>query len=262
MLACRLSARTPIGQIVGVGAVHDRREAALARHGNELGPELRLAEVAAIARIRGVPRVLELGGVQLEDRHVERARDLPGGRPLRRGVRRASADDREDAIALERHARRDGEIRRIDATAEADRDRCPLFEPCSQRGFSPIERRVRRSSGVALHRRRKLADGASPRQGPSRAATAPRAKRLTRQPMRHSLREPIEDRGDLPPIAATLKNELKRERARRPHARAFFVCRTSPHCSRLDEALIPDADHRRLPPPRPRLLRGRTRVRV
>ena len=45
-------------------------EAARARDRHELAPELRLAEVAAIARVGRVPRVVELGGVELE--HGER----------------------------------------------------------------------------------------------------------------------------------------------------------------------------------------------
>src|SRR5215207_2950135 len=54
-------------------------------------------------------------------------------------------------------------------------------------------------------------------------------ERLTRPPSAHRLREPIESRGDLPPIAATLKNELKRERARRPSRSGIFCIHTTEH---------------------------------
>jgi hypothetical protein len=89
------------------------------------------------------------------------------------------------------------------------------------------------------------------------------------------LREPIEARGDLPPIAATLKKELKRERARRP-SRSGIICihgtdrdvwygvttnliRTSVE-ARFSDDFVEPYDHRCSQPPRQ--LCGRLHLRV
>jgi hypothetical protein len=85
VLAGGLRTRSPIGEVVGIRAVGDDLEAARAGNRHELAPELRLAEVAPVARVGRIPRVVELLGVQLEHADVERPRDISRRRPLRRG---------------------------------------------------------------------------------------------------------------------------------------------------------------------------------
>ena len=139
-------------------------------------------------------------------------------------VGRASTDDRQHAIGPERQTRRDREVGGVHPPAKADGDLGPSLEPGGEVGFPPHEAGIRRDGRFNLHDRAQV----SRRDLPSRAWTQRRApiarssERLTRQPPSHRLEEPIEARGDLPPIAATLKNELKRERARRPSRSGIF----------------------------------------
>ena len=64
-----------IAEIVGVRAVDDDRDSALTRDRRERVPQLRLAEVAAIRRIRGVAWIVHFVRRHLEHRHGELVRD-------------------------------------------------------------------------------------------------------------------------------------------------------------------------------------------
>ena len=106
-----------------------------ARRGHDVGPELRLAEVAAVGRIGRVARILQLVRVDLEELEPDRARGLARGDPLALGIRRASPDDGEHAVRAEHIDGDRREIRRVDAAAVSDRDSPLLAQPAAQLSF-------------------------------------------------------------------------------------------------------------------------------
>jgi hypothetical protein len=91
-----------LAEVVGVGAVDDRVEAADPGNRAEAQPQLGLAEVAAVGGILEVARIGQLGGVHLEQGHVEPTGQLHGHAPLDLGIRRAAPDDGKEAIGAER----------------------------------------------------------------------------------------------------------------------------------------------------------------
>src|SRR6476661_2808036 len=109
-----------IAEVIGVRPVRHDRDSALTRDRGERVPQLRLAEVAAIRRIRGVPRVIHFVGRNLEYRHAELPRDLASPLPLLARIRRAPPDDRENALSTQDTDGDAREIRGIDAAAEPD----------------------------------------------------------------------------------------------------------------------------------------------
>ena len=119
----RLLSRAMIGEIVGIRAVDDRRDPALGAHALEHRPELRLAEVAAVRRIRDVARIVHLVRVDLEHGDPRARCDIARGLPLLRGIRRAAPDHREKALGAHGLDGDAGEIRGVDAAAEAEEER-------------------------------------------------------------------------------------------------------------------------------------------
>ena len=109
-------------QIIGIGAVHDNGGAQSLRNGNHARPELGLAEVAPIRRVRGVPRILELAGVDFDDRNADGARDVARVLPLALGIGFSASDHRRHEIGAQRLDGHSREIGRIDTTAIADGD--------------------------------------------------------------------------------------------------------------------------------------------
>ena len=79
----RSLSRPVLGQVVGVGAVENRVEPALARDFAESGPELGLAEVAAIGGIGTIARIGQLTGFHFEQRNIEAPSQIDGGSVLR-----------------------------------------------------------------------------------------------------------------------------------------------------------------------------------
>ena len=109
---------------------------------DEPAPELRLTVVAAIARIRGIARIVELLGVELEHRSHRTLGDVAGRRPLARpGYDALRPMIASDVVGAERLARRHREIGGVHATAVPDRDGRVDAEPRRERA------RLRRQSG-------------------------------------------------------------------------------------------------------------------
>ena len=107
---------------------------------NQSRPELRLTEVAAVRRVGGVARIVQLVGIDLDDVEADRRGDLTRVRPLAVRIRRAASDDGEDAIGAERGNRDGGEIRRVDAAAVADGNRALRAEPVGEASFFRVGR--------------------------------------------------------------------------------------------------------------------------
>ena len=111
---------------------------------------------------RARARPVHLASIDLENRNLELIGDLAGALPLLRRVRRTSTDDSEKAFRTENLAGDQREIRRIDATTEAEQGRSRLTKPVPQRGFASEQ-----SFGVvgnhAGSRRRRACHGAGHR---------------------------------------------------------------------------------------------------
>jgi hypothetical protein len=129
VLRTRDRTRPVVAQVVRVRAVEHRGEAQRAGDGSNARPQLRLAVVAAVGRIRRVARVAHLVRVDLSHRYPELLGDAPGRLPLLGGIRRAAADDGEYPVAAQRLERDAGEVRRVDAAAKADDGRAAVGEP-------------------------------------------------------------------------------------------------------------------------------------
>src|SRR5215218_5300848 len=65
VFAGRLRPRSPVGEIVGVRPIGDGREATRLGRRDQLAPQLGLAEIAAIAGVGSVPRIIQLRRVEL-----------------------------------------------------------------------------------------------------------------------------------------------------------------------------------------------------
>jgi len=116
-----------VAQVVGVRPVGHDGYATRARGGHDVGPELRLAVVAAVGRIGRVARILQLGRIDLEDLESDRARGLACGNLLTLRIRRASPGDGENAVRAEHTDGDRREIRGIDAATVSDRDSPPAL---------------------------------------------------------------------------------------------------------------------------------------
>ena len=133
VLAGGCRARPIVVDVVGVRAIDDRIDPAFARDGTETRPELGLAEVATVGRVRGVSWIVQLVRIDFDNSEADLRRDGSGALPLIVRIRRAPTDDTDHAIDSERFHRNRGQIRRVDAAAVADGDRAlggqPLHEP-------------------------------------------------------------------------------------------------------------------------------------
>ncbi len=107
-------------EIVRVGAVDDGVEASRARERVEAGPQLGLAEVAAVRAVPEIARILQLVRVELDQRHSEPGGQVHRGPPLRLGVGRAPPDRGEEAIRAQRLCPRHGEKSRVDPAGVAE----------------------------------------------------------------------------------------------------------------------------------------------
>src|SRR5262245_63302498 len=99
-----------VAEIVGVRAVGYDVDAASARCRYHVRPELGLAEVTAVRRIRRVPRILQLGGVDLDNVEPDDARRFSSRDPLALGIRCASPRDGENVFGAQRVDGDGGEI--------------------------------------------------------------------------------------------------------------------------------------------------------
>ena len=103
-------------------AVDQSREAPLPRECAEAGPQLALAEVAAVGGIRDVPRILELVRVELEERHVEPPGHVHRSLPLEFWVGRAASDSGEETGGPERPGAEHGKQCRINPARVPEQD--------------------------------------------------------------------------------------------------------------------------------------------
>ena len=122
VLARRRRAGPKVAEVVCIRAIDHRIEPARLRCRNEPAPELGLTVVAPVARIGGIARVVELGGVDLQDPNVEATRDVASGGPLLRRIGRASTDDRQRTIGPEQLTSRHRQVGRVHATTVSDGD--------------------------------------------------------------------------------------------------------------------------------------------
>ncbi|MBW3567281.1 MAG: ribonuclease PH [Proteobacteria bacterium] len=60
-----------VADVIGIRAVRHRCQPSLPRYVDQLPPQLRFAEVAAVGRVRGVARIAHLLGVDLQPRDLE-----------------------------------------------------------------------------------------------------------------------------------------------------------------------------------------------
>ncbi len=81
----------------------------------ESGPELGLAEVAAIGGIGTIARIGQLTGFHFEQRDIEAPSQIDGRSVLDLGIRHASADDREKAVGAKHPSAYNREKRRVHA---------------------------------------------------------------------------------------------------------------------------------------------------
>ena len=114
----------------------NRGDAVLTRDWCERVPQLGLAEVAAIRRIRRVPRIVHFVGRNFQHRHAELPRNLASALPLFARIGRAASDDGEHVLCSERGDGDACEIRGVDASAEADEHGPTFTKP---RGESRLE---------------------------------------------------------------------------------------------------------------------------
>ena len=121
-----------LAEVVGVGAVDDHGATGVG-HLAEPGPQLRLAEVAPVRRVAQVLRVVELAGVELEQRHLKSGGQLPRGAPLRFGIRGAAPDHGEKAFPAERLGRGHREQCRIHAPGVPEDDTAETAQVPSQK---------------------------------------------------------------------------------------------------------------------------------
>jgi hypothetical protein len=108
-----------VAAVVEVAAVGDGVEATGTRQRGELGVELVLAVVAAVAVVLAVLGALELGGADDFVMQLELRGDVARHLTVTLGIAGAVGGDAQRAIA-ERLSRGPGEERRIDAAAVGD----------------------------------------------------------------------------------------------------------------------------------------------
>jgi hypothetical protein len=108
-----------LAEVIGIGSVDDRVEAPRGGQLPQPGPQLGLAEVAAVGGVAEVAGIVQLPRFQLEQRHVEAAGDVHRRTPLHLRIRGAAADDGKEPIGPERAAGGDGQQRRIHAAGIA-----------------------------------------------------------------------------------------------------------------------------------------------
>ena len=172
-----------IAQIVHVRAVDHVRLALLSRERAQPREQLFLAEVAAVGRVEGVLRIVQLTGlddpVGKPEERGEPARLLELGRRIRLGVR-----GHQHGVVTHRVLGRAGEKRRVDATGERDEDAPHFAEDAHQPFVLGFERRVRHGALYPITGPARPARGTMGRAPTwemiSAAASAPRRPQVAR----------------------------------------------------------------------------------
>ena len=129
-------ARAVVAEVVEVGAVGERAAAALRGGAPHPGDQLALAEVAALARVAGERRLVELARLRDDVPHAQPGGETPGDLELLGQVRRGDGREGDHAVRPE-GARGGGQHHaRVDAAGEGDAHRAqrrqPGLEPCKR----------------------------------------------------------------------------------------------------------------------------------
>ena len=109
-------------QVIRVGAIDDGIETALPGDVMEPSPELRLAEVAAIGGVGQVSRILELVSIDFEDGNIEPLCQLDRCVGLNRGIGGAAPRHREEIVAPQGLAGRNGQQSGVHPPGVAEQD--------------------------------------------------------------------------------------------------------------------------------------------